>query len=98
MEWQEVSKYLFGALISISLWLIKDIFKQLKELKQWDLENKDKIRDNFFAIDVTKEQVKQNTLILEKHEERLDSHDKKIQELVIINNNIDCPKHPKVTP
>ena len=65
----------FGSLI---LWYVKTIFCEIKGLKQFDINNKDKIKDNFFTLNLTREQLAENKALIERHDKRLDSHDRRI--------------------
>jgi hypothetical protein len=89
---QEIVKILLGVLSGIIIWLLKDVFRSLKELKQFDIDNKDKIKDNFFRVDVVKEEVMIIKKNLKEHDVRIDKHDVILDRIVTTHNNIKCAK------
>jgi len=96
MEWQEISKYLLGALISLSLWFVKNIVKELSELKKIGIDNRSDISKNSYEIKTIKDTTKENKEKIDEHESRLDEHDKVITTIVTTHNNTTCAKVNKI--
>jgi len=79
-----------GLVFSIAGWMLKETFKALKEMKQFDIDNKDKIRDNFFSIKRNIDDIVDVKIELKEHEKRIDKNEKDINTIVITHNNT-CP-------
>ena len=96
MEWEVISKYLFGALIGIVVWLLKGAFKELQDLKKEDIIISDKVRENYWNIGEVKKDLEQVKTVQIKHDERLDKHDIDIKTIVVSHNNTECARKTKI--
>jgi len=85
----KILTYIATGLVAFTFW-------QLKGLVKIVMENRDKIKDNFFQIDVSQEQIKENRGKIEAHDKRLDFHDKAINAIVTTHNLTDCAKSNKI--
>jgi len=85
----EILQYIATAFIGLGIW-------SLKGLARIVFENRDKIKDNFFQVDVAKEQIRENKNLIESHEKRLDKHDKAINTIVTTHNLTECAKSNKI--
>lgn len=66
---------------SIIFYFLKDIFVTIKQLKQFDIDNKVKIKDNFFISKINIDKLKETKIILDTHEKRLDNNVRRINNI-----------------
>ena len=96
MEFQEISKYLFGAIISLALWFIKGIIKELNERKANEIIIKDKVYKNFWNVEDIKKDVVEIKSVQLAHREMIDNNGKDINTIIATHNTSSCGKQSRI--
>ena len=94
--YREISKYIFGALIGVIVWLLKGAFKEYKELKAQTLHISTKVDEHGFKIKTIETDVNEVKETIKTHDKRLDKHDRDINTIVTTHNLTECAKSNKI--